>query len=574
MLRKQQGTSSNDAFGIWHNNAWRFTVDMNGNVGVGVTPQFRLDVAGRMRLRADGAQPSGAWYSGSSDTPQLFVGQTDTLAAAPFGIMHGGSWRIVVQSDGKIGIGTTAPTAPLEVAGNLKISSGGKLVFPDGTALSTANGTGQQTITSTDPALLVTTSGSSTQLSIASAGIPTNKLADGSVTTAKIADGSVTSAKLGSTLSPTVIAGVAATLGSNTFNGFQTVQGNLTSIVSDDVNNAITARNTSATSVVSGLRAESSSSTGSAISAVATAATGTAIAVNAKTSATQGKGVYGEVSTSTGVNFGIHGLSRSSQGTGVQGETTSVNGTNYGVVGITLAGNYSAGVYAQSNATATATTNYALLARNMGNNGVGVLGYATSLSGATYGIYGRVDSPTGIAGMFVSSAASGDVIAANNSSRRIFRLDTTGNVHALGLFSPGGADYAESVSIRGKKDEYQPGDVLVIDPDSDRRFAISSEPYSIRVAGVFSTKPGVLGSTHPLQANADEIPLAMVGIVPCRVSAENGSIHRGDLLVTSSTPGHAMRGSDRSRITGAVVGKALQNLDSGTGVIEIMVSLQ
>jgi hypothetical protein len=570
----QEGISSNDAFGIWHNNAWRFTLDMNGNVGIGVAPQFRLDIAGRMRLRADGTQPSGAWYGGASDTPQLFVGQTDTVAAAPYGIMHGGSWRLIVQSDGKIGIGTTTPTAPLEVAGDLKISSGGKVVFADGTSLATATGNGQQTITSSDPALVVTTSGSNTKLAIADSGINSSKLSDGSVTTSKIADGSITSSKLGSVLAPTVIAGVAATLGSNTFVGSQTVQGSVTSTISDDLNNTLTARNTSATGSGGALRAEANSDAGSAIFAMALSSTGTAVAVNAKSNAPQGKGIYGEASPSTGINFGVYGVSRSSQGIGVQGETTSTQGTTYGVVGITVAGNYSAGVYAQSNATATASTNYALLARNQGNNGVGVFGHAASLIGSTYGVYGRVDSPSGVAGMFMTSAATGDVIVANNASRRIFRVDTTGTVFALGSFNPGGADYAESVSVRGMRDEYQAGDVLVIDPDSDRRFVASTEPYSTGVAGVFSTKPGIVGSTHPLQDDATEIPLAMVGIVPCRVSSENGPIRRGDLLVTSSTHGHAMRGTDRSRMAGAVIGKALQNLDSDTGVIEVLLSLQ
>ena len=71
-----------------------------------------------------------------------------------------------------------------------------------------------------------------------------------------------------------------------------------------------------------------------------------------------------------------------------------------------------------------------------------------------------------------------------------------------------------------------------------------------------------------------EIPMAMVGIVPTKVSAENGPIKKGDLLVTASIPGHAMKGTDRGRMLGAVVGKALGNLDSGTGVIEVLVSLQ
>ena len=68
--------------------------------------------------------------------------------------------------------------------------------------------------------------------------------------------------------------------------------------------------------------------------------------------------------------------------------------------------------------------------------------------------------------------------------------------------------------------------------------------------------------------------MAMVGIVPTKVSAENGPIKRGDLLVTSSTVGYAMKGTDRSRMLGAIVGKAMANLGSGKGVIEVLVTLQ
>jgi len=75
-----------------------------------------------------------------------------------------------------------------------------------------------------------------------------------------------------------------------------------------------------------------------------------------------------------------------------------------------------------------------------------------------------------------------------------------------------------------------------------------------------------------LARQIDEVPLAVVGIVPCKVSAENGPIAVGDLLVTSNTPGHAMRAADPK--VGTVVGKALEGHSGGTGVIEIMVTLQ
>ena len=133
---------------------------------------------------------------------------------------------------------------------------------------------------------------------------------------------------------------------------------------------------------------------------------------------------------------------------------------------------------------------------------------------------------------------------------------------------------------------------MVIDGTADRRVALAREPYSTLVAGIYSTKPGLLATPHAMDDPrlASEIPLAVMGIVPCKVSAENGAIERGDLLVTSSTPGHAMKGTKRSRLVGAVVGKALEPFDpapfdsaqggqgkplpSGKGIIQVLVTLQ
>jgi hypothetical protein len=102
-------------------------------------------------------------------------------------------------------------------------------------------------------------------------------------------------------------------------------------------------------------------------------------------------------------------------------------------------------------------------------------------------------------------------------------------------------------------------------------------PNATLVAGIYSTKPGLLASPHHIEdesSKSSEVPLAVVGIVPCKVTVENGPIARGDLLVTSSLPGYAMKGTDRRRLVGAVVGKALEPLLAGKGVIEILVTLQ
>jgi hypothetical protein len=117
---------------------------------------------------------------------------------------------------------------------------------------------------------------------------------------------------------------------------------------------------------------------------------------------------------------------------------------------------------------------------------------------------------------------------------------------------------------------------MVIDAALRRTVTRSAMPYSTMVAGIYSTKPGVLASPYSLDDAriASEIPLAVVGIVPCKVTAENGAIAAGDLLVTSSLAGHAMKGTDRSRMVGAIVGKALEPLEKGTGTILVLITLQ
>jgi hypothetical protein len=156
------------------------------------------------------------------------------------------------------------------------------------------------------------------------------------------------------------------------------------------------------------------------------------------------------------------------------------------------------------------------------------------------------------------------------------RIDSTGKGFFDGGTQTGGADFAEAVDIVGDKHGYEPGDVMVIDDDADRRFSLTSQPYSRLVAGIYSTKPGVVATTYRSEDPrlTTEIPLAIVGIVACKVTTENGPIARGDLLVTSSKPGYAMHGTDQSRLMGAVVAKALQPLSTESGKILVLIALK
>ena len=169
---------------------------------------------------------------------------------------------------------------------------------------------------------------------------------------------------------------------------------------------------------------------------------------------------------------------------------------------------------------------------------------------------------------------NGNVMLTGSGSSITFSDGTVQSTAFTGVTC--GGDYAESVDVSGDRHHYEPGDVLVLTPDGQGDIAKSQEAYSTMVAGIYSTKPGVVGrrQTSDPTTSKTEIPMAMVGIVPTKVSAENGPIRRGDLLVTSSTEGYAMKGTDRGRMLGAIVGKAMGNLEAGTGVVEVLVTLQ
>ena len=170
---------------------------------------------------------------------------------------------------------------------------------------------------------------------------------------------------------------------------------------------------------------------------------------------------------------------------------------------------------------------------------------------------------------------TGNILLTQNKGGQITYQDGTIQSTAWNGTLTGG-DYAESVDVGGDRKQYEPGDVLVIDPVDEGKFLKSSQPYSTAVMGIYSTKPGLVGRRQKTDRShmKDEVPMAMVCVVPTKVCAEGGPIKAGDLLVTSSTPGYAMKGTDRSQLAGAIIGKALGHLDEGTGVIEVAVSIQ
>lgn len=154
-----------------------------------------------------------------------------------------------------------------------------------------------------------------------------------------------------------------------------------------------------------------------------------------------------------------------------------------------------------------------------------------------------------------------------------YTLDVNGTINASVDVVVGGADCAEDFDVVCAE-SIEPGTVMVIDNDGVLR--ASEQAYDKRVAGVISgggdLRPGITLDRQNERTN--RLPLALTGKVYCKVDAEYDSIEVGDLLTSSSTPGHAMKADDPVKAFGAVIGKALRPLKAGYGLIPILVALQ
>jgi len=141
----------------------------------------------------------------------------------------------------------------------------------------------------------------------------------------------------------------------------------------------------------------------------------------------------------------------------------------------------------------------------------------------------------------------------------------------------GGSDLSEQFDISSDAGAPRPGMVVSIDAANAGRLTVSSSAHDKRVAGVISgagdVKPGMLMGQRGTKADGEH-PVALTGRVYVWCDADAAPIEPGDLLTTSTTPGHAMKVLDHRRAMGAIIGKAMTPLESGRGLVLVLVSLQ
>jgi hypothetical protein len=100
----------------------RVSIDNAGNMGVGtITPNYILDVNGRMRLRDKGPSlTAGIWHNKADNTEAAFIGMVNDSTYGFFGNGTSGNWRMGFDvKNAQMGIGLTDPTAPLSFTSSI-----------------------------------------------------------------------------------------------------------------------------------------------------------------------------------------------------------------------------------------------------------------------------------------------------------------------------------------------------------------------------------------------------------------------------------------------------------------------
>jgi len=334
----------------------------------------------------------------------------------------------------------------------------------------------------------------------------------------------------------------------------------------------------------------------------------TADVVNASTNA--GKALHGQANTGTGVagttDSGIGVSADASSGTGVEGKSANGVGvlgasTNVGVAGsadvlpsgipecpgglflngaVGVAGcGGSLGVFGEGDSWGVLGSLQGPSSSSCAAHPAAVVGCGADRGDGVVGALSNSADPNSAA-IHASAVSGGSLFVGDVVGHTKVRIDNTGKGFFDGGTAVGGADYADS--MRADASGLRPGDVLAIDPAKDDAVGLSHSANSPLVAGVYSTKPSVIGvgNHHIGDSLAGDVPVALVGIVPTRVSAENGPVQVGDLLTTSDTPGYAMKAKPvvvngvAVYPSGTILGKAMAPLHAGKGLIKVLVTLR
>ena len=166
--------------------------------------------------------------------------------------------------------------------------------------------------------------------------------------------------------------------------------------------------------------------------------------------------------------------------------------------------------------------------------------------------------------LYFAATTSGALTAVKQDSGLLYNPSTGTLTSAAFTGVASSAKYADLAERYTADSNYQSGTVLVF--GGNEEVTESTQRLDKRIAGIVSTDPAYLMNS----ALENSVAVGLQGRVPCKVV---GEIRKGDLMVSSATPGHAEAWlEDSNPPTGCVIGKALENkIGAGPDVIEVVV---
>ena len=247
----------------------------------------------------------------------------------------------------------------------------------------------------------------------------------------------------------------------------------------------------------------------------------------------------------------LHGNTNGNNNTAIGDSALLSNPSGYDNVAIGLGAFQTASQGYQNTAVGT----YTFQNTTAGNNNIGI-GYN---AGQNLGI-GSDNIYIGNAG----TALDHDVIRIGDVQTLTYIAGTIQHLVCTSVTITGGADLAEPFSnLYTRIRKVTEGAVVVIDEENPGHLKLSDQPYDTRVAGVVSgangINPGIQMHQQGLLEGGKNV--ALTGRVYVQADASNGAIKPGDLLTTSSTPGHAMKVTDHARAPGRDPGQGHDRLE-------------
>ena len=141
----------------------------------------------------------------------------------------------------------------------------------------------------------------------------------------------------------------------------------------------------------------------------------------------------------------------------------------------------------------------------------------------------------------------------------------------------GGSDLAEYFKVDASM-KVEAGTVLSVMSDGSAKLQIAEKAYDSKVVGVVSgangVSPGLMLQQKGVETVEGDYPIAITGRVYVKADATKNPIKAGDLLTTSDMKGYAMKVKSYKKAQGAIIGKALTDLNEGTGMVLVLLGVK